>query len=355
MARACSRGISSRSSACCSTGGTTRCDATGQVNEHRVAVCIRKAIPRMLKAIVVDVFHGDRSFTPHVEKAVRVYLAVHQVAIKLLAYIQAKEAAWRAAPNPAETSEGPALPSAALEQLAAIGADVCGGAAAHTAQRPLTRRERELAEAQRRAAERAQHQGYPKLPASRRLDGNLCYYCHRRFPRRMALFAHLRRVIDKERFIEGHHQTHFGLKIPGGPAALPAAAAPHRCGAEKCGKTFDSAAELWRHYQEMGVPGFEQSPPAAADGTSNDSDAKKDLLMREDMGPATGADAPNIPKDGDAAARDMTICSVCMDAPPNVVMVPCGHIYACEACGKKLDECALCRAEVTTVLRVFYS
>eukprot|EP00435_Cladocopium_sp_Y103_P039421 s2269_g10.t1 len=57
----------------------------GQVNELRVATCIRKAIPRMLRAIVLDVFQGDRNFTPHVEKAVRVYLALHQVAIKLLA------------------------------------------------------------------------------------------------------------------------------------------------------------------------------------------------------------------------------------------------------------------------------
>ena len=33
----------------------------------------------------MDVFQGDRSFAPHVEKAVRLYLSVHQVAIKLLA------------------------------------------------------------------------------------------------------------------------------------------------------------------------------------------------------------------------------------------------------------------------------
>ena len=33
---------------------------------RRVAVCIRKAIPRMLRAIVLDVFQGDRNFTPHV-------------------------------------------------------------------------------------------------------------------------------------------------------------------------------------------------------------------------------------------------------------------------------------------------
>merc|ERR1719171_1760045 len=60
----------------------------GQVNEKRVAVCIRKAIPRILRAIVVEVFQGDKgygSFAPRTERAVRVYLAVHQLAIKLLA------------------------------------------------------------------------------------------------------------------------------------------------------------------------------------------------------------------------------------------------------------------------------
>ena len=49
------------------------------------------------------------------------------------------------------------------------------------------------------AAEKALHRGFPKLPPSRRLDGTMCYYCQKRFPSRMALFAHLRRLIEKER------------------------------------------------------------------------------------------------------------------------------------------------------------
>ncbi|CAK9028921.1 Sodium/calcium exchanger 1 [Durusdinium trenchii] len=343
--------------------------ANGQVNELRVAVCIRKAIPRMLRAIVLDVFQGDRNFTPHVEKAVRVYLALHQVAIKLLAtfrksyellyqsvlewiqqpfcaksdaewpdleelllgsslcsvpwsllreafvrklvvqlletttmnpkapirqraehlfnqhrnflerltyilsffqagpgklpiqemdkkysrcagtlpkeertalvdaakegsgissldlfkrqpneelffdYLQKNVAAWRAAPGPTQSSEGPALPPSALEQLASIGAE--SGAHGWPSSTGTSRREREMHNAQRLAAEKALHQGFPKLPPSRRLDGTMCYYCQKRFPSRMALFAHLRRLIDKERFVEGHHQEHFRLKIGG--------------------------------------------------------------------------------------------------------------------------------------------
>eukprot|EP00434_Breviolum_minutum_P021385 symbB.v1.2.018871.t1/scaffold1522.1/size113888/2 len=129
-----------------------------------------------------------------------------------LEYVQSNVAAWRAAPAAArKSSEGPALPPSALQQLASIGAEATGPAMHHP--RGASRREREMANIQRLAAEKAQHQGFPKLPPSRRgfvvggslderLDGTLCYYCQKRFPSRMALFAHLRRLIDKEHWIE---------------------------------------------------------------------------------------------------------------------------------------------------------
>jgi hypothetical protein len=496
---------------------------TGQVNEGRVAVCIRKAIPRILRGIVVDVFHGDRGFLPHVEKAVRCYLAVHQVAIKLLAtfrksfallyqsvvewiqqpfclksdtqwpdleelllgaslcslpwpllreafvrklfvqllrsttqmssktpirqraehlfsqnrlllervtyiltffqtgpgrlpvqlmdkkysrcagsipraerdalvsaanegagisslvelwtvlgmrgrdvedeaalahleqfllYVQANEAAWKIAPPPVESSEGPALPAAALEQLALIGAQTNGSSAAHSSNRPQNKRDIELAEAQRRAAEKAQHQGYPTLPLSRRLDGTMCYYCQRRFPSRMALFAHLRRVIDGDRFVEGHHQTHFNLEVPG-VGCLMSSTGPHRCPAENCGKSFGTSRELWQHYNEMGVPGFEQPPLAEKTETPGAANAAGYVTQLEESGPP--AASASSAHDGTALDANLTQCSVCMERPPEVVMVPCGHIYACEDCGKKLGECALCREPVSQVLRIYYS
>ncbi|CAJ1395236.1 unnamed protein product [Effrenium voratum] len=472
----------------------------GQVNEVRVAVCIRKAIPRMLRAIVLDVFQGDRNFTPHMEKAVRVYLAVHQVAIKLLAtfrksfellyqsvlewiqqpfspksdadwpdleelllgsslcsvpwsllreafvrklcvqlaetttmsnkapmsqraehlfnqnrgllerlcyilsffragpgklpvqemdkkysrcagtlpkaerdalveaakegagisslpdlwaalgmqranedtaavlrsierfleYVQANVAAWRAAPAPAGASEGPALPALALEQLSAIAAvpaRVTGGGAA-------TKRERDQQRAQQLAQEKAQHKGFPKLPPSRRLDGTLCYYCLKRFPSRMALFTHLRRLIDKDRFVEGHHEAHYMVSVAG-PEALPLGG---KCKAKTCGKHFDSKMELWQHYHEMGVPNFADAPTNPADQAGY----VKESHLQEDTGP-------------DEAPLDMSQCAVCLDKPANVVMVPCGHIFACQGCGQKLKECAICRSKVSQVLKVYYS
>jgi hypothetical protein len=264
---------------------------------------------------------------------------------QFLSYVQTNEAAWRAAAPPVESSEGPALPPAALEQLASIGAESSGGVAAHVNHGSQGKRERELAKAQRLATERALHQGYPKLPNSRRLDGTMCYYCQRRFPSRMALFAHLRRVIDKDRFFEGHHQTHFGLKVAGGPAGL--GAGPHKCLAKNCGKSFASSDDLWSHYNEMGVPGFEELLLCKkCDSQGNASQ------LNEESGPALANSA--LPSE-DMPSHDLAHCSVCMDRAPEVVMVPCGHIYACEKCGKKLSECAICRTPVKQVLRVYYS
>jgi hypothetical protein len=163
----------------------------------------------------------------------------------------------------------------------------------------------------------------------------------------MALFAHLRRVIDKDRFIEGHHQTHFGLKVPGGTASLTIGSHPYRCAAENCGKSFNNSADLWKHYTEMGVPGFEQGPEAEKPATPSQA-VQDSLKLIEESGPPDAALAS-------APCADLSLCSVCMDKPPEVVMVPCGHIYACEPCGKKLRECALCREPVAQVLRVYYS
>lgn len=480
----------------------------GQVNELRVATCIRKAIPRMLRAIVLDVFQGDRNFTPHVEKAVRVYLALHQVAIKLLAtfrksyevlyqsvlewiqqpfcaksdadwpdleelllgsslcsvpwsllreafvrkllvqllestttnakapmrqrcehifnqhrnflerltyilsffqagpgklaiqdmdkkysrcagtlpkqerealidaakegsgigsmldlwqalgmqrakdsdesavlqhmeifleYVQGNVMAWRAAPAPARNSEGPALPPSALQQLATIGAEASGPAMHRSG---ASRREREMQQAQRLAAEKAQHQGFPTLPPSRRLDGNLCYYCQKRFPSRMALFAHLRRLIEKERFVEGHHQEHFKLKVPG-PEMLPTG--PQRCMAKTCGKSFTSKTELCKHYFLMGVPGYEDEYHEATNSTDS-AVASTSCVLQED----SGWEVVEM-------ELDLSKCAVCLDRPADVVLVPCGHIFACHCCGKKLKECSLCRAKVSQVLKVYYS
>ena len=52
-------------------------------------------------------------------------------------------------------------------------------------------------------------------------------------------------------------------------------------------------------------------------------------------------------------------CCICMDAPKDTVLVPCGHKSCCYACvekhckGKANNVCPICKAEVATFVKVF--
>ena len=94
----------------------------------------------------------------------------------------------------------------------------------------------------------------------------------------------------------------------------------------------------------MGVPGFEEPAEAQAadEGTKH---------LQEDSGPATEPVQESVV----VTTTDLSRCAVCLDKAANVVMVPCGHIFACQTCGQKLKECAVCRASVSQVLKVYYS
>ena len=51
-------------------------------------------------------------------------------------------------------------------------------------------------------------------------------------------------------------------------------------------------------------------------------------------------------------------CVVCMDAPKDCVMVPCGHQCVCEACAQQLTQattptCPVCRALIRETMRVY--
>ena len=58
----------------------------------------------------------------------------------------------------------------------------------------------------------------------------------------------------------------------------------------------------------------------------------------------------------DPSAATAETCVVCMDAPRQHVMVPCGHLCACASCASAMvrrRSCPMCRATVTNSMRVF--
>ena len=52
------------------------------------------------------------------------------------------------------------------------------------------------------------------------------------------------------------------------------------------------------------------------------------------------------------ADDDWSKCKLCMDAKIDSVILDCGHLVACNQCGKKLTKCPICRQHVVKVHRV---
>jgi hypothetical protein len=49
-----------------------------------------------------------------------------------------------------------------------------------------------------------------------------------------------------------------------------------------------------------------------------------------------------------------TMCVVCMDAPKDRVVLPCGHMCVCAACAQLLrDLCPVCRGPIERLVQVF--
>ena len=54
----------------------------------------------------------------------------------------------------------------------------------------------------------------------------------------------------------------------------------------------------------------------------------------------------------DDAARE---CVVCLAAPRDHVLVPCGHNCVCDECCRAITSCPICRATVERAVKLFES
>lgn len=46
-------------------------------------------------------------------------------------------------------------------------------------------------------------------------------------------------------------------------------------------------------------------------------------------------------------------CVVCLEAPRQVLLLPCHHVCCCKSCAQRLERCPVCRAETTSLAEVF--
>ncbi|XP_051540512.1 E3 ubiquitin-protein ligase RNF34-like isoform X5 [Myxocyprinus asiaticus] len=67
----------------------------------------------------------------------------------------------------------------------------------------------------------------------------------------------------------------------------------------------------------------------------------------------------NMSADGMQVAQlsgtDENMCRICMDAVIDCVLLECGHMVTCTKCGKRMNECPICRQYVVRAVHVFKS
>ena len=62
-----------------------------------------------------------------------------------------------------------------------------------------------------------------------------------------------------------------------------------------------------------------------------------------------GADESTLPgKLRDVTYGNHSACTICLDQPPDVVFLPCGHLTACGKCAASLSKCPICRGAIKT-------
>ncbi|XP_063964789.1 E3 ubiquitin-protein ligase RNF34-like [Lytechinus pictus] len=64
-----------------------------------------------------------------------------------------------------------------------------------------------------------------------------------------------------------------------------------------------------------------------------------------------------IAKEGEEVPMDdeeeSTLCKICMDAEIDCVLLECGHMVTCTNCGKRMNECPICRQYVVRAVHIF--
>ncbi|KAM7416237.1 hypothetical protein PAMA_018352 [Pampus argenteus] len=58
---------------------------------------------------------------------------------------------------------------------------------------------------------------------------------------------------------------------------------------------------------------------------------------------------------GQLTIHDDNLCRICMDAMIDCVLLECGHMVTCTKCGKRMNECPICRQYVVRAVHVFKS
>lgn len=105
------------------------------------------------------------------------------------------------------------------------------------------------------------------------------------------------------------------------------------------------------------APHLVPSSTAASISNHNRTPSAPALVTAPLVATPLEADVPTTPPTAEDMKKYGGECTVCMDAPQNAIMVPCGHNACCVNCANTLlrnkQPCVICRKPISQVIRFF--
>ncbi|XP_011606620.1 E3 ubiquitin-protein ligase rififylin isoform X3 [Takifugu rubripes] len=78
-------------------------------------------------------------------------------------------------------------------------------------------------------------------------------------------------------------------------------------------------------------------------------------LEQQRLQAENAAEIPESGTEGVIPNLEENLCKICMDCPIDCVLLECGHMVTCTKCGKRMNECPVCRQYVVRAVHVFRS
>jgi len=112
--------------------------------------------------------------------------------------------------------------------------------------------------------------------------------------------------------------------------------------------SLTAALKLALEKEQRGAEGAEgaEGGGAAADGPASTSDGEVASMIKETL-----QQLGVVLDEGEGKQR--AFCCVCMDAPVEVVLMPCRHLSMCAECGGSVSRCPLCRVQIEERLKIY--
>lgn len=77
--------------------------------------------------------------------------------------------------------------------------------------------------------------------------------------------------------------------------------------------------------------------------------------LYQDQQNLLAANIVNASATGGVSSGEENLCRICMDSPIDCVLLECGHMITCTKCGKRMNECPICRQYIIRAVHVFRS